>query len=99
MTYIMLACAPLQDNTKQCSPGQYQDQEGSRSCKTCPAGSRCSQSGLTTPGTRCAGGMFAVAGSQQCEACPENHYCPEGAGYPVKCPSGKTSAAKATECA
>jgi hypothetical protein len=54
-----------------CPPGTYQDEIGSTSCKTCPAGTSCG-SGYYSPSLCQAGSYSAKAGSKACKDCPAN---------------------------
>ncbi|XP_070551141.1 neurogenic locus notch homolog protein 1-like [Ptychodera flava] len=57
-----------------CSPGTYQDQEGSSDCSVCPKGHYCEANATTYLDT----------------PCPVGHFCPEGTGRSDEfpCPAG-----------
>ncbi|XP_074536526.1 uncharacterized protein LOC141798463 [Halichoeres trimaculatus] len=89
-----------------CPPGTLQNQlgaSGPEACLLCPAGTFCSQSGLSTPTGVCEAGYFCPAGSTspnsteyqgnstRSHLCPSGHFCPPGTGYPLPCPTGSLS--------
>ena len=93
-----------QDSCGVCAPGQYANTPGSKSCKTCPAGTfsgaqastcRACNSGFFAPSgsgacSPCKPGTFASATrSGTCQACPRGFQCPTNAmSKPSMCPRG-----------
>ena len=63
----------------RCPAGEYQDELGRASCKTCPAGFHCPGNG--------------TGGSIVPDACPAGHYCGPGlsTGVETPCPAGTYS--------
>ncbi|XP_029373644.1 multiple epidermal growth factor-like domains protein 6, partial [Echeneis naucrates] len=75
-------------------------------CLPCPAGTFCSQSGLSQPTGLCEAGYYCPAGSTSpnfteyqgnssgIHLCPSGHYCPSGTGHPLPCPAGSFSVSR-----
>lgn len=86
-----------------CLVGTFCNSSGCNKCQTCPAGREALQSGATDctpcrPGMHkpahltmcqiCNSGSYQIHwGQEQCDICPENHYCPSPDVNPIQCPS------------
>ncbi|XP_061576515.1 uncharacterized protein si:ch211-286b4.4 [Cololabis saira] len=62
------------------------------SCFGCPAGHYCSTEGLTSPSGPCAAGFYCPFDFSSTTPfaflCPKGHFCPEGSGLALPCPTG-----------
>jgi hypothetical protein len=92
------------DSCDACAPGQYANTPGSKTCKTCPAGTfsgaqastcRACNPGFFAPSgsgacSACLPGTFASAArSRTCQACPRGFQCPTKAmNTPSACARG-----------
>ncbi len=91
-----------------CPPGTYNNQTGLSSimeCLSCPPGQFCASGGLTAPEGLCLAG-FACFGNSSLpnpiesdevtfgDLCEAGHYCPEGSGGGIPCPSSTFSSAR-----
>jgi hypothetical protein len=86
-----LACSPCPQNSST------QGQIGSTSVIDCTCAAGFQPMTLTGICEPCAAGTYrsyrwANESDAECILCPENYYCPEGAIYPLSCPSGEVSA-------
>ena len=68
----------------KCEPGTYQDGTKESTCKACPAGSHCPDSGMAT--------------HTSCTTSFTNWYCPAGSIQPKKCPIGTYASADTQSC-
>ena len=84
---------------------------GSSSCKQCPTGFFCNDTGLSAP-IPCRAGYFCPGGPFNITVCPTGSYCPAGVSAAVQCkmcsnngiasgsgcPEGSTSDSKLCQC-
>ncbi|RUS80924.1 hypothetical protein EGW08_011305, partial [Elysia chlorotica] len=92
-------CPKGSDQGTKCPAGTFSDGLGLENvteCQQCTPGTYCDVDGLTAPAGNCTPGHYCTLGSDTQspigqaygDYCPSGHYCPEGTGSPVPCPSG-----------
>uniref|UniRef100_K3WJP5 Tyrosine-protein kinase ephrin type A/B receptor-like domain-containing protein n=1 Tax=Globisporangium ultimum (strain ATCC 200006 / CBS 805.95 / DAOM BR144) TaxID=431595 RepID=K3WJP5_GLOUD len=83
----------------KCPPGFFASAQGLVAldqCTPCPASYYCDSYGLSAPSGKCFEGFVCAESSPVANPvaqhfgyiCPAGHYCPEGSGSEVMCPSG-----------
>ena len=83
----------------KCPVGSHRSTTGGtelNSCDPCPAGSICTQMGLTDPDGTCDPGYYCKLGATDSQPrddsiggyCTEGAYCPRGTAAPINCQSG-----------
>lgn len=86
-----------------CELGTYCNSSGCSVCEACPVGTEALQTATQAcspcrPGMHkasnqkicqvCGGGFYQIHwGQENCDVCPENHYCPSPDVSPIKCPN------------
>ena len=70
----------------ECYPGTFNDQFHQNTCKSCPAGYYCQNSGTIDP-VKCKTDLISSLGATYCKACPLGHVCSTGIDVGL-CPSG-----------
>ena len=79
--------SPSRSENVGCSAGYYQDAQGRTSCKICPKGMSCSNTGEVG----CNPGEYSDNGMSNCVTCPIGHYCLGGSGVgPTPASPGRT---------
>lgn len=102
-------CPPGSSQPLPCPAGTFSSSIGlanSSQCEQCSPGQYCPSSGLTAPVGGCAPGYFCSGCSNTSTptfgVCPVGHYCPQGTGTPIPCPTGRygpsTHAANTSDC-
>ncbi|XP_036393698.1 multiple epidermal growth factor-like domains protein 11 [Megalops cyprinoides] len=79
-----------------CPTGSIRNQTGGRaaeSCLPCPPGHYCASEGRATPSGPCSAGFYCPpefsSTSPHAFLCPKGHFCLEGSGLPLPCPTGE----------
>ncbi|KAJ8368244.1 hypothetical protein SKAU_G00082720 [Synaphobranchus kaupii] len=79
-----------------CPTGSVRNHTGgyrTESCLPCPSGQYCASEGQESPSGLCSAGFYCPPNfsstSPLAFLCPKGHYCTEGSGHPLPCPTGE----------